>query len=257
MFEGLNKDGSFSKSKKASCSYMYFQTQSAFSQLIEVVLFEHVFVETDSAAEAMESFQDILNQQNTHDTLVSASVKFTEDFDKRFDALFQGLQQKSDHNEDGKLDIYIPTSVDMEAMKRSISDVVGGIGDFYGVPEIGDSSDVTEETAREKDSAASGKSKAVHLHCSTPSRTSFPRGFLWDEGFHQLVVSKWDPTLTMDVISSWMRTQFVCDESEDLMHSLEAFTRGGNESGWIPREMILGDDARSRVPAEFMVQHVS
>ena len=46
-------------------------------------------------------------------------------------------------------------------------------------------------------------------------------------GFHELLVSKWDRSLSEEVISSWL----------SLI----------NMEGWIPREQILGDEARSKV----------
>ncbi|CDQ65724.1 unnamed protein product [Oncorhynchus mykiss] len=53
-------------------------------------------------------------------------------------------------------------------------------------------------------------------------------------GFHQLLLSKWDPQVTREATAHWL----------DLV----------NMEGWIPREQILGDEARSKVPAEFVVQ---
>lgn len=58
---------------------------------------------------------------------------------------------------------------------------------------------------------------------------------MWDEGFHNILISKWDLEITKDIVGHWL----------DLM----------NIEGWIPREVILGDEARAKVPVEFWIQN--
>lgn len=102
--------------------------------------------------------------------------------------------------------------------------LLGGIGHFRG-KQIVRNSDVEDakECAIEE----------TLLTC-TPSRSMFPRGFLWDEGFHQLLLMQLDEQLSILALQSWLLRM--------------------RKSGWIPREQILGAEARSRVPSEFIAQ---
>jgi mannosyl-oligosaccharide glucosidase len=65
----------------------------------------------------------------------------------------------------------------------------------------------------------------------TPSREGFPRPFLWDDGFHNMVACKWNPNLCLQTLSDWMSTM--------------------TEDGWIPREQARGDELRSYFPSHF------
>lgn len=107
--------------------------------------------------------------------------------------------------------------------KAAFSNLIGGIGYFYGSSRV-----LSEHT----DSPVPYWKAA--LYTAVPSRSFFPRGFLWDEGFHGLLLSVWDLDVELDIISHWF----------DLM----------NVEGWIPREQILGAEALSRVPPEFVTQ---
>jgi mannosyl-oligosaccharide glucosidase len=60
-------------------------------------------------------------------------------------------------------------------------------------------------------------------------------GFLWDSGFDHHLIEAFDSELSLDIITSWA----------NLI----------DEKGWLAREQILGDEARSKVPAEFQVQY--
>lgn len=132
----------------------------------------------------------------------------------------------------------------LEFSKSMFSNLIGGIGYFYGDQVIDRS--YAEEYDEEnegfwqeaEEARARNKQKLegpYELFTSIPSRPFFPRGFLWDEGFHLLPILDWDTELVMQILSSWFGTM--------------------DTDGWIPREQILGHEARSKVPPEFQVQY--
>ncbi|KAK8928705.1 Mannosyl-oligosaccharide glucosidase GCS1 [Platanthera zijinensis] len=125
--------------------------------------------------------------------------------------------------------------VDLESThvgKTAIANLLGGIGYFYGQSRIMLPKDISQIYGRKSISYW-----PAALYTAVPSRSYFPRGFLWDEGFHQLLIWRWDMDICFDVISHWL----------DLI----------NVDGWIPREQILGAEALSKVPEEFVPQHPS
>lgn len=128
--------------------------------------------------------------------------------------------------------------------KALFSNLIGGIGYFYGdqvidrsyAPEYEEENEgfwvETEEARARNQQKLEGP---YELFTSIPSRPFFPRGFLWDEGFHLLPIIDWDPELVMQILSSWFNTI--------------------DDDGWIAREQILGPEARTKVPQEFQTQY--
>ncbi|KAL4723258.1 Processing alpha glucosidase I [Fusarium chlamydosporum] len=128
--------------------------------------------------------------------------------------------------------------------KSMFSNLVGGIGYFHG-HQIIDRSYAPEYEEEDEEfwieaAKAKGRTKPdlegpYELFTSVPSRPFFPRGFLWDEGFHLIPIADWDIDLTLEIVKSWYNTM--------------------DDDGWIAREQILGHEARSKVPPEFQVQY--
>ena len=90
--------------------------------------------------------------------------------------------------------------------KSMFSNLVGGIGYFYGdsvvdrsyAPEYEEENEgFWQETAEARGRQDAAKLEGPsELFTSIPSRPFFPRGFLWDEGFHLIPIADWDMDLT-------------------------------------------------------------
>ncbi|KAL2268627.1 hypothetical protein VTJ83DRAFT_3473 [Remersonia thermophila] len=156
----------------------------------------------------------------------------TESFEERFKGVFAPKAPFSDEKKYTKLGYSL------------FSNLIGGIGYFYGhsLVDRSHASEYDEESEGFWEDAAAARARNLQalegpyeLFTSIPSRPFFPRGFLWDEGFHLLPIADWDPDLALDIVHSWY----------NLM----------DDDGWIAREQILGAEARSKVPAEFQTQY--
>lgn len=70
-------------------------------------------------------------------------------------------------------------ATDVAAAKAALSNMLGGMGHFSGRSEV-------RGAGR---NGGNGFSFEASLFTGVPSRSFFPRGFLWDEGFHQVRMS--------------------------------------------------------------------
>ncbi|KAI3327053.1 glycoside hydrolase family 63 protein [Xylariaceae sp. AK1471] len=132
----------------------------------------------------------------------------------------------------------------LDFTKSSVSNLLGGLGFFHGDSRVDYSHALEYEevelnfwtkSAAAMERAEITTTQETSLLSHVPSRPFFPRGFLWDEGFHLLPVIEWDLDLAVLVLQSWF----------GLMDG----------DGWIGREQILGPEPRSKVPKEFQVQY--
>ena len=105
----------------------------------------------------------------------------------------------------------------------ALSSLLGGLGSFRG-----------RLLARTGEGAKPVRLASSVLFSGVPSRSFFPRGFLWDEGFHGLLLARWQPRIFLEVLGHWLELQ--------------------QENGWIPREVPLGAEQERRVPKQFLTQ---
>ncbi|KAF2138908.1 glycoside hydrolase family 63 protein [Aplosporella prunicola CBS 121167] len=110
-----------------------------------------------------------------------------------------------------------------------LSNLLGGLNFGHGKMKVDNSHapeyeekdlDFWKKVARAQERATPEMVGPFELFSLIPSRLFFPRGFLWDDGFHLLF---WFALI--------------------------------DDDGWIAREQILGDEPRSKVPSAFQTQY--
>lgn len=239
--------------------YVQHKAEPGSSPEVTIVYYEHLVAANH--LDVLEFLGTIMRNQQLASYVARYGAEkraHVDAFNKKFDYIFSSNTESS-------------VSAATESISKQIlSDVLGGIGFFHGIPDVGDSLEVgTSVGGSLLDSSENEKLKGyirsladaelqkekelldvyedldvepISLLCSTPSRTSFPRGFLWDEGFHELLISRFAPLHTLTILDHWLSAQY-----SDKMTGV---------SGWIPREMILGQEATSKVPNEFRTQRV-
>ncbi|ORZ15868.1 glycoside hydrolase [Absidia repens] len=172
-------------------------------------------------------FDVIYRSQDSHNQLSSKTLdqeldEKEYDFDAQFEQKFQ-LREKGFSAEQVAFGQFL------------LSNLLGGVGYFYGSAVVDRShSPMQDEESFAGETTRPQFTSPQSLFSASPSRPFFPRGFYWDEGFHQLLIGNWDNDLSLDIIKSWVSSI--------------------DENGWVAREQILGDEARSKVPTEFQTQ---
>lgn len=178
-------------------------------------------------------FDVFFESASAHEKLSSAHI------DRGIEALSSTYNQRFD--EVFPIPANFPTTKaeSLKAFSKAItSNLVGGIGYFYGRSIVDEK--FSYEWDQDEDRSEDTEKKGAHmtdprgLLTATPSRSFFPRGFYWDEGFHLLHIGEWDNDLSLSILKNWV----------DLI----------DEDGWVAREQILGEEARSKVPKEFQTQ---
>ena len=113
----------------------------------------------------------------TPESLQIRSAVSSESFQQRFNRIF---------------DLSSFSIRQQQAAQAAISNLVGSISFFAG------------ETVQIGSDGQRVPGRYGTLFTAIPGRSYFPRGFVWDEGFHQLVVSEWNTTLTLQILRSWL-----------------------------------------------------
>lgn len=153
--------------------------------------------------------------QNQNYSLILTYSEFSESIDEIDINLIKNelsLKKLSFNNKFNKI---FPSFSNENCSRASLSNLLGGILYQYGGLNIKNDYYYTKD---------------MPLLTSTPSRNYFPRGFLWDEGFHNIIICQWDSDLSLLILKTWFETEI---------------------KGWIPREQVRGIENEMNFDSSF------
>ncbi|KAF4576863.1 Processing alpha glucosidase I [Pleurotus pulmonarius] len=177
---------------------------------------------------------DVLYDSGSAKQKLSPSI-----LDQGIPALVESYRQRFQATFPIPSDYPISNRGSLESFSRDITaNLIGGVGYFYGTSIVNRGFahewDEDEETSSHNFDNGPTITEPKALLTATPSRSFFPRGFYWDEGFHLLHIGEWDNDFSLEILKDWI----------GLI----------DEDGWVAREQILGEEVRSKVPTEFQTQ---
>ena len=211
-------------SKNNTYSYIPFD-QLAKTKQPNIVAIQFVFSMDDLKDDDFEIIirysNNLSKEKESKEYLKTLINQRITEFNNKFNELFKMKNLEKINKNIYNLDESHSESL-QQMSKEALSNILGGIGYFYG--NIKEKINDNEQSSQ----------KEKGLLTATPCRSYFARGFLWDEGFHQLIISKWDIELSLEMVNTWLDTM--------------------DNDGWIPREQIRGNEAENQVPSEFITQ---
>ena len=143
------------------------------------------------------------------------SVQFKNARDQ-FDAKFDSVFVQTNSNQEARSLTDNEWTVDqLDTCKYALSNMLGSITYMHGNRMVFQDGKVVSLPDAE-------------LFTGVPDRPDHARGFMWDEGFHNHLISIWNLDLTEEIISSWFAST--------------------DDNGWICREQMLGQEIRSGAP---------
>lgn len=164
-------------------------------------------------AYTQENKQSISENKNSMPTLIGNNFdlvynEYSSKFQQKFQKCFPITMNENTDEKQSLLDF----------AKVTFSNLAGSIGYFYGYSLVRDDNENLDNDLSKVDIRNAVKYWKAGLLTAVPSRSQFPRGFLWDDGFHGLMLTSWSIELQLNILGHWM----------DLL----------NYEGWIPREQV-------------------